>query len=144
VNRFLVLTAGSTGTNEGTLTATAQVDGTVSAQIRAAKGQANQFIYTVPNEKKAVLMSVFWTYSYKGTEGTTQKRIQFNLKTRPNGQAWRVLAEVNVDGLAPSWATYTFQAPLVFDSKTDLKIEVWSSVDEMVAGAAGDFFLIDQ
>jgi hypothetical protein len=153
VNRFLVLTAGSTGTNEGTLTATAQVDGTVSAQIGAGKGQANQFIYTVPNEKKAVLMSVFWTYSRQGTELTQQEQksyvperspIQFKLKTRPNGQAWRVLSVVDVDGTASSCATYTFQAPLVFDPKTDLKVEVWSPAENMVVGAAGDFFLIDQ
>jgi len=144
VHRLVVMTSGSSGTNEGTITATAAVDATVSAAITPGDGQQSQLVFTVPNEKKAVLASLFWCYAHKEDLSPSEEIIKLKLKIRPFGMSWRTLADTSIDGKASSWSTYTFQAPLVFDPKTDIKIEGTASADTLQASGTMDLFLIDQ
>ena len=144
VHRLVVLTSGATGTNEGTITATAAVDATVSAAITPGDGQQSQLVFTVPNEKKAVLASLFWCYAHKEDISSSKEIVKLKLKIRPFGMSWRTLADTSVDGSASSWSTYTFSAPLALDPKTDIKIEATASAATLQASGTMDLFLVDQ
>lgn len=52
IYRMEVVTKGSAGVNLGTITATAAVDSTVTAQIRIGQGQTQMLIYAIPSIEK--------------------------------------------------------------------------------------------
>ena len=68
VYRMEGLTFGSGGTNAGNITATAQTDGTVTAQITQNQGQTLMAIYGVPSVQ--YLLAQYWYCSMNRTGGT--------------------------------------------------------------------------
>jgi hypothetical protein len=59
IHRLEVLTKGATSVNVGTITATAQTDGTVTAQIAAGFGQSQMAIYGVPSTQTAFVFRFY-------------------------------------------------------------------------------------
>lgn len=59
VNRLEVLTSGSAGPNDGTITATAATDSTVTARIAAGEGYSLAAIYGLPSVQNLYLKSWF-------------------------------------------------------------------------------------
>ena len=74
IYRMKVLTAGSGGANAGNITATAQVDSTVSAQISIGNNQTLMALYTVPNGYRALMVS-FYVSALKQTSGAAELTI---------------------------------------------------------------------
>ncbi len=68
IYRMAVLTKGATNVNVGTITATAQTDGTITAEIYAGQGQTQMAIYGIPSTKNAYV-TAWWAGLNKGTEG---------------------------------------------------------------------------
>ena len=102
IDRMIGKTAGSNGTNVGTITATAQTDGTVTAEIPVAKGQSQMAIYTVPAGYTAYMCGGKASSSRRGS--TSAGQVECELRIRPNADTstavWRVAgsAEMSLDG----------------------------------------------
>ncbi len=102
IYRMYGLTAGSTGTNEGDIIATAAVDGTVTAEIPAGKGQTLMALYTVPAGKTAYQVNGSIIVNKSGS--TSSAQADFEIRIRPNADTsdpvWRVAwsGGVSLDG----------------------------------------------
>lgn len=68
IYRMRVLTKGATSVNVGKITATAQTDNTITAEIYAGQGQTQMAIYGVPSVQ-AAYMNSFWASINRATTG---------------------------------------------------------------------------
>jgi hypothetical protein len=59
IYRMRVLTKGATNVNVGNITATAQTDGTVTAQINAGAGQTQMAVFGVPSTQKLYIFHLY-------------------------------------------------------------------------------------
>ena len=69
IYRKLILTAGATGSNEGIITATADTDGTVTAQINIGNNQKGMAIYQIPAAKTVYLLNFCGSLAESGGTG---------------------------------------------------------------------------
>lgn len=78
IHRMKVLTHGTAGPNEGTITATAQTDSTVTAQITAGAGQTLMAIYGVPSTKTAYMPNLYVSM-HDNAIGASEAEIDYTL-----------------------------------------------------------------
>lgn len=121
VYRMWVTDVGSSGVNEGTITATASTAGTVQASIDAGEGQTLMALYTVPVNYYAVV-----TGFNAQTGGNDTALIE--LLKRQEGKSWRLQNQSNVT--AGSAIAYSFLpgcAPILLEPKSDIRIRAKKS-----------------
>lgn len=138
IHRMFVVTAGSTGNNVGNITATADTDATVTAQITAGQNQTLMAIYRIPLAKTGYLTS--WYVSLgPGSGGTADATVE--IQAQPNGEVFQVKSVVGVSGGANSLAQKIFNPYAKFEALTTLKIQV-EEVDASNADVSAGFDLI--
>jgi hypothetical protein len=136
--RMIVLTAGSTGQNQGEIQASHT--GTVIAQIsqdpntsaNAGQNQTLMAIYSVPRDK------TFFIYSYYYTL-RTGKNTTIKLMTRPEGGVFNTKSYVDVD----ESSTRDFYFPLPVPGPADILIRSVASTGSHSVAAGFDGVLID-
>ena len=139
INRMSVATAGSTATNVGTITSTAQTDATVSAQITAGDGQAALGVYQVPLGKTTYLFD--FNASVRLASGAAGTAI-LQLMTRTFGGAWTKRQTIMVNATGGSFVERAYKSPLVLAAKTMVKIQVTSDTNNMDVACAFDYINI--
>ena len=113
INSIKVLTSGSLGFAQGTITLRAVTGAVVKAVISPglANGASLNSQYTVPANKTAYIMGV----KYSSDLGVTK----FSLLTRPLGQVFYAVDKFQTDLTA---VTPPFFSPIPVEEKTDIKI----------------------
>ena len=135
VYRARVVTAGSSGTNEGTITFTNTTSSNIIAQIsvdNSGFGQTLMACYTIPAGKTGYLISLDFSSS-KDNEHT------FKLLTRDNtvtNAAWNTKEFANARGGFNQFRKYAING---FTEKTDLDFQAIASAS---SAASGGFELI--
>lgn len=135
INRMRVETVGSVGTNVGVITATAQTDNTISAQIDTGYGQAALGVYLVPANKTMYLFKFGGSMIGSGSVG-------LRLMTRNFGGAWTIRNNLalNLNGTTHAERSYTM--PLRITEKTYVKIRATASANNTDVSCFFDYLLI--
>ena len=120
VNKMLVLTAGSAGSNVGEIEADQSTSGLELADIAATEGSTLQLIYTVPMDKSVLVNKMLFS-AHKGDEVT------YRLLSRPPGGAWAVtLVQDQYQALNE------FEVGVMYTCGTDIRVEALK-----VSGSSG-------
>jgi hypothetical protein len=110
VFRMRVLSAGTSETNEGNITAS--IGGSEVARITAEQGQTLMAVYTVPAGKKAYLIK------FQGSLSKNQEA-NFQIRSRTVDNGWQTKG---VFGVFSNTITYEYPIPLEFGAKDDIQI----------------------
>jgi len=133
VFRMRVLTAGSSGTNEGNITAS--IGGNNVARISGGNGgQTLMAVYTVPAGKKGYIIK------FQGSLSKNQEA-QFMIRTRygTTDAAWQVKG---MFGTFANAVGYEYPVPLEVTEKTDIEIRAKAGANSE-CGAIFDIILVD-
>lgn len=136
IHRMVVRTAGSGGVNAGTITANANTDGAVTAQINANNNQTLMAIYKIPAGSDGCLVS-FYASIYK-TDLTGAADVLIYAK--PTGEVWQVKQKAGLVGTTGSYQHF-FKIPNCFEPLTLIRINADVSADNTVITAGFDVVL---
>jgi hypothetical protein len=131
--RMQVDGAGTGDGNAGVISATAQTDGTVTAQINANNNQTLMAIYQVPNGKECCLVSLRVKESSK-LGATCQWKL---LAAHADSNVYQVKATGSTDVTGTSSVHEDYSAaPMHFDQLTTIKLQANSDkVNSTISGA---------
>lgn len=140
INELRVLTKGSTDVNIGTIKATAQTDGTVTAQINPGAGRAASTIYGVPRDR-TLHMSGVWA-DIVSTSGTIILRLAVN--PEPDQELASFLNELDFtvgNSSKSSFRERFFKPYFGVPGPAIVKIQATGSTTNMDVAAGFDGFL---
>jgi len=143
VHRIKVIESGATAINVGVITATAAVDGTVTAQINIGEGQTQMSIYGIPSIK-AAYMTAYYSSAIKSSSSLAVK-ITLLVNTNPNVQLLNYLTKHTI-GLATEGSNYvkhSFNPLFKIQGPAIIKIQGNSSTDNTDVSAGFDLILED-
>lgn len=136
INRMQVFGRGTTGA-VGTITATAQTDGTVTAQIVDGNNQTLMAIYTIPMDETGFLFSWEGGLSHKGSAGSVCR-----LRTGSLDGISYIKHIKAVDSAGTSNFQHDFRVPLVQGGGTDIFIEADSDTGGSGIGIEAGFQIV--
>lgn len=141
IHRLEVLTKGATGASVGTITATAQTDNTITAQIRASQGQTQMAIYGVPSTQKAYMG--MWYASIARAVGAAGIHLLFN--PEPGDEIINFLTKhtIGLETTGTSALVIPYYIPKKFDGPGIIKIQAQSTINGLDVSAGFDLVLVD-
>lgn len=137
--------ASRTVTNVGNISATAQTDGTVTAQVNPGNGTTGMAIYTVPRGKTAYMTSV---YADVVKPGSVASSVSMTLRSTPlasiDGAGSRVSHYFGLNDTGSSSYNHKFIPYKAYLEKTDIWIRCEECSASGTAVSAGfDLILVD-
>jgi hypothetical protein len=112
VHDLIGISAGSSGNNEGDITATASIDGSIQNEMLGGGNASQSLQYTIPNGKTGGLT----TLTFSDAAGDA---MIFSLFTRPFGGLFTIQ---NVEQIVGGTFEYTFDPYPGVSEKTDVRI----------------------
>lgn len=132
-------TAGTSGVNEGTITATAQTDATVTCSMVIGQGQSESAIYLVPTGYTAYIMKL----RARMNNSTANSAATVNLYTIPFGLSLQLKTSIGLNNTGSSFVEldYSNSAPFIVPEKSFIKIRC-ESVTNNNTDVQGEYDLI--
>lgn len=119
INFVEILTAGSTSSNVGTITFTAQTDNTISSVILPTNNSTLQAIYQVPSDKQALAVSFF--------ASTDRGECAVTFFNQPTAGLFIRRFKLQISASASSIFLLPLTLPILFSPGTRLRVEVQAS-----------------
>ena len=148
VNRIIILTWGAAGPNVGTVTATAAVDATVSAQVNPGVGQSLMGILGVPSGQ-TLYANKYWGSVQKANLGSTEVHADLSLLawldagTNPEGYIFGPTIGLGSQGASPF--TQSFDPYLSCPGPCVIKMQaIGSTVNLDISGGFDGYVLFDR
>lgn len=143
INRIVVATFGASGPNVGTITATAAVDGTITAVVLPGRGQSEQAIYGVPSTQKLCVTN--WLVGMNDFSATG--RVNFKLLLNPNPANFPTVfltkAELQLYTDGEGTVQRQFSPPMVLDGPLIIKVQGLSNVADVDCTSSFGAVLVD-
>ena len=133
IHRMIVHSAGTGGANAGTISANANTDANITAQITITNNQTLMAIYKIPSNSDGCVTNVYGSILRSGVPTTAGDII---LYAKPTGEVWQVK---HISGLMTSGTSqinHKYGIPNCFEPLTLLKVAAGSEADD-IDGAAG-------
>lgn len=145
IHRILGLTFGALGTNAGVITATAQIDATVTAAIHAGQGQSLMMVYGIPSTQTLQLMYLRAdvAMSTSGDDGGVTVDATLLVKEYPGRADAGFLTKERFQFTNVAPLARPYLAPNSFIGPAIAKFQVVSSVNGVEITAAFDAFVVD-
>ncbi len=142
--RMKVPLVGSGGTNAGDITATAQVDGTVTAQVTASMAQTLMAIYTIPANKTGYMTSY---YSSLNSANPPADMI-FSLGVKPDTDLstspWQTKHILGINLNGSGYIQHYFKPYMKITEKSDIRMQaVTVSDNNSDVSGCFDIILVD-
>lgn len=135
VHRMIVATAGSSGTNVGTLTAT--IGGTTVGNVSIGKGQTQLCIYMIPAGKTGYL-----TKYCAFMDKSATANVDVELFATPFGGALNLKGTIMLQGSGATTSCREYTIPLTFTEKTLLRLRATSDTNNVDVVGAFDLYLV--
>ena len=141
IYRMIILAAGATGSNEGTITATADSDGTVTAQITIGNNQTGMAIYQIPAGTKGYITNFYGSLADSGGVGAN---VDIQLLVKPYGGVFNVKQFHGLVAAGAAHFNHLFPVPFPVDSMGIIKMQAkTTSASAAVVSAGFDIILIE-
>ncbi len=138
--------ATSTSINVGTITATAAVDATVTAQIQPDEGQTQMAIYGIPSTQTAY-MTGFYGSVLRANLATAEQHADFRLLFNPapnlNTVVWQVKHSTGCGTRANSPFRHEYEPYNKFSGPGIFKMQAVGSANNLDISAGFDLILVD-
>ncbi len=143
INHMEVLTKGVTSINVGIITATADVDGTISAQINAEQGEAQMAILGVPSIQDAFITN-YYGVAIKNAAAVNVK-VELLGNPNPNEELLNFVIHHTIDTESDgsSNVQHIFNPYRKFEGPTFLKVRANASANNTDVSAGFDAILVD-
>ena len=142
IYRMKVLTKGATNVNVGVITATAQTDSTVTAQINIGEGQTQMAIMGVPSTQTAY-MTNYWGNLDKATAAIVDLAIRVNPEPDTELTQFLVKHNAGVDSDATTYFQHFFQPYFKIEGPAIIKLDAAASTVNIDVSAGFDLFLVN-
>lgn len=143
IHRMLVLTKGATDVNVGTITATAQTDATVTAQINPSEGQTQMAIYGIPSTQKGYMTAYYG--SVLKSAGTGGLDLTLRVNPEPDAELTNFLVKHTQAVLAAgaSYLRHQFMPQFTIDGPAIIKLQGAASTGTFDTSGGFDMILVD-
>lgn len=143
IHRMEVVTKGATASNVGVITATADTDSTVTAQINASHGQTEMAIYGIPDTQVAYCTAYYGSLVKASSATTLELHLLFN--PEPNTELLNFLFkhDIGLDSTGASLTRHLFTPYLKLTGPGIVKLQGDAAANNTTISGGFDLIIVD-
>lgn len=137
--RMVVRSAGGGAANAGDISATAQTDGTVTAQINVGNNQTLMAVYTIPAATTGYILQ--WNGTINKSGGNAGA-VDLTLRVRPFGEVWQVKWYHGLMTTGSSHFDSEYRTPLEIAPRSDILVRIDGVTATVDIGSSFDIAMV--